>query len=66
MPSTHLSLHYHVVFSTKDRVPVINENWRNRFHAYIGGAIRAAEGYPEAIGGVADHVHLLIGLRGRS
>jgi len=63
MPSTHLSLHYHVVFGTKDRVPMIKEDWRNRFHTYIGGAIRAAEGCPEMIGGVADHVHLLMGLR---
>jgi hypothetical protein len=32
-------------------------------HAYIGGVVRNVEGVPEAIGGVADHVHLLIGLR---
>jgi REP element-mobilizing transposase RayT len=25
--------------------------------------IRAAEGIPEAVGGTADHVHLLVGLR---
>lgn len=63
MPSTHLSLHYHVIFSTKDRVPLINSEWRERFHSYIGGVVRTAEGVPEAIGGVADHVHLLVGLR---
>jgi putative transposase len=32
-------------------------------HAYLGGVVRNVEGMPEAIGGVADHVHLLIGLR---
>lgn len=63
MPSTHLSLHYHVVFSTKDRAPFIGAAWRERLHAYIGGVVRNVEGVPEAIGGVADHVHLLIGLR---
>ena len=63
MPSTHLSLHYHVVFSTKDRAPIIVPAWRERLHAYIGGVVRNVEGVPEAIGGVADHVHLLIGLR---
>jgi len=63
MPSTHLSLHCHVVFSTKDRAPVIAAAWRERRHAYPGGVERNVEGVPEAIGGVADHVHLLIGLR---
>jgi hypothetical protein len=28
MPSTHLSLHYHVVFSTKERHPVISPEWQ--------------------------------------
>jgi REP element-mobilizing transposase RayT len=63
MPSTHLSLHYHLIFSTKNRIPYIDPAWRARFHAWIGGAIRAAEGEPEAVGGVADHVHILIGLK---
>jgi REP element-mobilizing transposase RayT len=63
MPSTHLSLHYHLVFSTKDRAPTIVAAWRERLHAYIGGIVRNVDGVPEAIGGVADHVHLLIGLR---
>jgi hypothetical protein len=28
MPSTHLSLHYHVVFSTIERRPVISPEWQ--------------------------------------
>ena len=63
MPSTHLSLHYHVVFSTKNRVSNIADSWRDRLHAYLGGVVRNVHGVPEAIGGIADHVHLLIGLR---
>jgi REP element-mobilizing transposase RayT len=63
MPSTHLALHYHIIFSTKDRSPIISAPWRERLHAYLGGIIRNVGGVPEAIGGVADHVHLLIGLR---
>ena len=63
MPSTHLSLHYHVVFSTKDRVPLIAPAWRERLHAFLGGTVNQLGGVPEAIGGVADHVHLLLGLR---
>src|SRR5271165_6041223 len=63
MPSTHLSLHYHIVFSTKDRHPFIEDALRSRLHEYLGGLIRAANGIPEAVGGPADHVHLLVGLR---
>ena len=63
MPATHTSLHFHIVFGTKDRHPLIADPWRNRLHEYLGGLVRAAEGVPEAIGGTADHVHLLVGLR---
>ena len=63
MPSTHLSLHYHIVFSTKNRAPVIATAWRERLHAYLGGVVRHVQGVPEAAGGIADHVHLLIALR---
>jgi putative transposase len=63
MSSTHLSLHYHIVFGTKNHEALITSSWRDRLHAYLGGVIRALDGVPEAIGGVADHVHLLVGLR---
>ena len=63
MPSTHLSLHYHIVFSTKERRPLIDGAWRGRLHEYLGGLIRAADGIPEIVGGTADHVHILAGLK---
>ena len=63
MPSTHLSLHYHLVFSTKDRRNLIDPEWRERLHSYLGGIIRSIGAVPGAIGGVGDHVHLLVGLR---
>jgi REP element-mobilizing transposase RayT len=63
MASTHLSLHFHVVFSTKNRDPRIAAQWRERLHAYLGGVARNSGGIPEAVGGVADHVHLLLGLK---
>ena len=43
MSSTHLSLHYHLVFSTKVRRPLIRELWRERLHAYLGGIVRNSE-----------------------
>ncbi len=63
MASTYLSLHFHVVFSTKNLTPLISEEWRPRFHDYIGGTINGLGGFSEGVGGVADHVHLLFGLK---
>lgn len=63
MPSTHTSLHYHLVFSTKDRAPSITADWREQLHAYLGGIVKNLGGVPVAVGGVVDHVHLLVGLK---
>ena len=37
--------------------------WRPRLHAYLGGVAREMGAIPEAVNGVSDHVHLLVGLR---
>jgi len=61
--STFLSLHYHIVFSTKNRAPFIKDSWLERLHEYIGGTVAGLGGFPQKTGGVADHVHLLVGLK---
>ena len=63
MASTYLSLHYHLVFGTKNREPTIAAEWRSRLHEYLGGTISGLGGFPQGIGGVADPVHLLVGLK---
>lgn len=63
MVSTFLSLHFHVVFGTKDRRPLIRPDWRGQLHEHLGGTIRGLGGIPECVGGVEDHVHLLLGLK---
>ena len=63
MSSTYLSLHYHLFFSTQDRVPMISDDWRDRLHEYLGGTINQLGGFSQKVGGVADHVHLLVGLK---
>lgn len=62
MPSTHICFHYHIVFSTKDRLPLIKAIWRDRLYSYVAGIIKNTNGVPLAIGGVSDHIHLLFGL----
>ena len=63
MSSTYFSLHYHIVFSTKDRKPTIDVEWRERLHEYLAGSVQGLGGVPEAVGGIDDHVHLLVSLR---
>jgi len=63
MASTHLSLHYHFVFSTKNREPWLAPAARRRVHEYIGGIIRSMNGIAHAVGGTRDHIHIAAGLR---
>ena len=65
MPSTYTSLHFHLVFSTKERLPLIAEDWRERLHSYLGGLVKGLEGAPLAVGGINNHVHLLVGLKSK-
>jgi putative transposase len=61
--STFFSMHYHVVYSTKERRRFIGAAWRPRLHSYLGGTIRGMDGVAEIVGGVEDHVHLLVSMR---
>ena len=63
MASTHLSLLYHLVFSTKNREPWLSPTSRHRVHEYIGGTIRNMIGIAHAVGGTGDHIHIAVGLR---
>ena len=63
MGSTFFSLHYHLVFSTKERRPFIKPEWQPRLHAYLGGIIKGMNGVAEIVGGVEDHVHILVQLQ---
>jgi putative transposase len=63
MSDSYTNLLYHIVFSTKDRRPLITLDYEVRLYDYIGGTIRAAGGLSLELNGTEDHVHLLIKLR---
>ena len=52
MPSTYLSLHYHITFSTKHREPLIEETWMSRLHEYLGGTVNGLDGFSQGVGGI--------------
>ena len=62
MANTYTSLHYHIVFSTKHREPWLSEPVRERLWPYLGGIARENGLTALEIGGVADHVHVLLSL----
>jgi putative transposase len=61
MHSFSSSLH-HCVFATKEREAVLTPHVRLRLWPYLGGIARENKMKGLAIGGVADHVHMLLGL----
>jgi REP element-mobilizing transposase RayT len=59
MAHSYTELLIHCVFSTSARAPILGDAMRRDVHAYIGGILRELRAAPMAIGGTADHVHLL-------
>ncbi len=62
MPQSFACLHAHLIFSTKNREPLLVGELPDRLYAYIGGILRNENGSLVAAGGMPDHVHLLISL----
>ena len=63
MPQSLARLLVHLVFSTKNRVPLLQSaQLRSEVHAYLTATLQGQDCEPVQVGGVADHVHLLFGL----
>ena len=62
MSHSYICCLVHTVFSTAERRPLIRVEIQNRLHAYLGGIARENEMAALAVGGVADHVHVLLSL----
>jgi REP element-mobilizing transposase RayT len=56
------SILIHCVWSTKKHEPFLSSDLRDRLWPYLGGVARENNMKALAIGGVADHVHMLISL----
>ena len=62
MANSYVSCHMHLIFSTKRREKMIAPEMRPRLWAYLGGIARENSMKAVAVGGVDDHVHLLLSL----
>ena len=62
MANTYTSLHYHLIFSTKNREPWIRPDIEQRIWEYLGGIARQNGMKALQIGGIEDHVHVVLAI----
>lgn len=62
MPQSFGALYFHMIFSTKNRLPQIIPEIQPRLYAYIGGILSHRKSVLLAAGGISDHIHLLASL----
>jgi REP element-mobilizing transposase RayT len=59
VPQSLTRLFAHLIFSTKNRAPFLDDDIRPRVHAYLATVVRDLDSPWVVVGGVADHVHIL-------
>ncbi len=62
MTSSHRVHFFHLIWSTKGRKDLILPKMQEELYAYIGGVVRKCKGSLLEIGGIANHLHLLVEL----
>ena len=62
MPQSHCKVLVHLVFSTKNRKPLLQDAWRENLHAYLSGIVEQHGCVLIIANSVNDHIHMLLGL----
>lgn len=62
MAHTKSRILVHMVFATKDRLPLIGPAFRPKLHAYMAGTVRGLGCHLHALDGVEDHCHVVFDL----
>jgi putative transposase len=63
MANTYTQIYLHVVFSVKGRQNLIHKKWEVELHKYICGIVNGKDQKVYAIGGMPDHIHILISIK---
>ncbi len=63
MANTYTQIYLHIVFSVKRRQNLIQKTWKEELYKYICGIANGKDQKIYAIGGVSDHIHILISIR---
>ncbi len=59
---TYWRLHYHIIWSTMDRQPMLTPNLEKIFYGVIHGKARELDLKIHAAGNVDDHVHIVVSI----
>lgn len=62
MANTYNQIYIHLVFAVKYRDAVIDKSWRQELFQYMIGLIENRKHKVYAIGGMSDHIHILVSL----
>ena len=55
-------IYYHLVWATKERLPLITLDIEQELYGYIVGKADALECISHAVGGMEDHLHLIVSI----
>jgi len=59
---SYTNLNYHIVFSTKNHKPFLDNSQMSRLFEYIGGITKNLKATLLLVGGTTDHVHIAVRL----
>ncbi len=63
MANTYSQIYLQVVFAVKGRRSLIQSEWKEELYKYICGVVNGKKEKVYAIGGVSDHIHILISIK---
>ena len=63
MAGTFSQIYIQIVFAPQGRENLIGKNWKDELHKYIAGIITNKGQKSIIVNGVADHIHIFVGLK---
>jgi REP element-mobilizing transposase RayT len=63
MPNTYSQIYIQYVFAVQGRQNQLLKPWRDEVFKYISGIIKEKNQKPIIVNGVADHVHVFVGIK---
>ncbi len=63
MAGAYTQLYIHIIFSVKGRRALLSSEWRSELFSYVSGIVSAKGHKSIIVNGVADHVHILLGMK---
>jgi putative transposase len=63
MANTYTQIYLQLIFAVKDRLSLIDPEWKDELYKYITGIIQKNNHKLIAINGIPNHIHILIGYK---